>query len=47
MSKKGLKVLGIALVVLTLGGVASSCKTQHELCPAYTKAKISDSNQGV
>ncbi|MFT6746789.1 MAG: hypothetical protein ACJAZ2_001133 [Glaciecola sp.] len=47
MSKKGLKVLGFSLIVLVLGGVTSSCKSQHELCPAYTKAEISDSNQGV
>lgn len=47
MSKKGLKVLGIALVVVIVGGIGTSCKSQHELCPAYTKAKVSDSNKGV
>ncbi|MFT6716925.1 MAG: hypothetical protein ACJA0Q_001573 [Saprospiraceae bacterium] len=47
MSKKGLRLLGLALAVLTLGGLTSSCKSQHELCPAYTKAPVSDSNQGV
>jgi hypothetical protein len=47
MSRKGFKILGIALVVLVLGGISSSCKSQHELCPAYTKATLSDSEQGV
>ena len=45
--EKATWTMGIALVVLTLGGIASSCKPHHELCPAYTKAKINDSNQGV
>ena len=47
MSKKGLKVLGISLIVLVLGGVTSSCKSQHELCPAYTKVTVDNPNQGV
>jgi hypothetical protein len=45
--KKGLKVLGITLLVVIVGGATFSCKSQHELCPAYTNAEMNDSNKGV
>lgn len=40
-----MKLLGITLVGLLFIGAVSSCKPQHELCPAYTKADLDAANQ--
>lgn len=47
MSRKGIKVLGLSLVVMVLGGFVSSCKGTHEVCPAYTKGTVAAIDQEV
>lgn len=44
MSVKGKKVFGLLLAVVIVGGMFTSCKSHHELCPAYTKTQTEKSS---
>lgn len=35
------------MLVAIVGGITTSCKAKHELCPAYTNAEVDNSNKGV
>ena len=45
MRNKLLKIFGIFLTVIIMSGVMTSCKSSHEVCPAYTKLDNSKVNQ--
>ena len=45
MQNKLLKIFGIFLAVVIMSGVMTSCRSSHEVCPAYTKLDNSDVEQ--
>ncbi len=45
MRNKLLKIFGIVLTVIIMSGVMTSCKSSHEICPAYTNLDNSKVNQ--
>jgi len=45
MQKKLLKIVGIVLTVVIMSGIISSCRSSHEVCPAYTELDTSEVNQ--
>ena len=47
MSLRKFRILALFVTVAVIGGSFASCKTSHELCPAYTKAVPQSADQNI